>query len=75
VAETPTVTISVRLSRADVKRFRSLAAGRDQGATTMARSWILERLATEETSADDPRALLQRLRSDVEHLTSALGGH
>lgn len=75
VAETPTVTISVRLSRADVKRLRSLAARREQGATTMARSWLLERLATEETSEDDPRAVLERLRSDVEHLASTLGGH
>ncbi len=74
VAETPTVTISVRMSRADVKRLRALAAHRDQGATTMARSWILERLTTEETSGDDPRAVLQRLRSDVEHLASTLGG-
>lgn len=40
----------------------------------MARSWILERLAPEETSEDDPGAVLQRLGSDVEHLASALGG-
>jgi hypothetical protein len=73
VAETPTVTISVRLSRADVGRLRGLAARRGQGSTTLARAWILERLAVEESGEDNPRAVLQRLRADVEHLASALG--
>lgn len=73
VAETPTVTISVRLSRADVGRLRSLAARRGQGSTTLARAWILERLAIEESGENNPQAVLQRLRADVEHLASALG--
>ncbi|MHB1710657.1 MAG: hypothetical protein ACYCV7_04545 [Acidimicrobiales bacterium] len=74
VAETPTVTISVRLTRADVGRLRTLAARRGQGSTTLARSWILERLAVEESGEDKPKAVLERLRADVEHLASALGG-
>jgi len=69
VAETPTVTISVRLSRADVGRLRDLVARRGQGSTTLARAWILERLAVEESGEDNPQAVLQRLRADVEHLT------
>ena len=73
VAETPTVTISIRLSRADVRRLRDLAGRRGQGSTTLARAWILERLAVEESSEDNPQAVLQRLRADVEHLASALG--
>jgi len=72
VTETPTVTISVRLPRGDVARLRALAAKRSQGSTTMARGWILERLAGEESGEDDPRAVLERLRADVEHLASAL---
>ena len=72
VAETPTVTISVRLARADVARLRALATKRSQGSTTLARSWILERLAGEESGEDDPRAMVERLRTDVEQLASAL---
>lgn len=73
VTETPTVTISVRLSRADVGRLRDLASRWGQGSTTLARSWILERLAVEESGEDNPQAVLQRLRTDVEHMASALG--
>ena len=73
VAETPTVTISLRLSRADVGRLRDLASRRGQGSTTLARAWILERLAVEESGEDNPQAVLQRLRADVEHLAVALG--
>lgn len=72
VAETPTVTISVRLARGDVARLRALAIKRSQGSTTLARSWILERLAGEESGEDDPRAIVERLRADVEQLASAL---
>jgi hypothetical protein len=56
-----------------VGRLRSLAARRGQGSTTLARAWILERLAIEESGENNPQAVLQRLRADVEHLASALG--
>lgn len=72
VAETPTVTISVRLARDDIARLRALATKRSQGPTTLARSWILERLAGEESGEDDPRAVVERLRANVEQLASAL---
>ena len=72
VAETPTVTISVRLARGDVVRLRALATKRSKGSTTLARSWILEGLAREESGEDDPRAVVERLRADVEQLASAL---
>lgn len=57
LAETPTVTISVRSACADVARLRALATKMSQGSTTLARSWILERLAEEESGEDDPRAM------------------
>jgi hypothetical protein len=71
-APTPTVSYSVRLSRADVERLRAAAARQGVGATSLARTYILRQLAAEEAAPTDPRAVLERLRQDVADLGTAL---
>ena len=71
-APTPTVSYSVRLSRADVERLRAAAARQGVGATSLARAYILRQLAAEEESTTDPHAVLERLRQDVDDLGNAL---
>ena len=68
----PSVSYSVRLSRADVERLRAAAERHGVGATSLARTYILRELALEDAVSSDPHHIVDRLRRDVDDLAAAL---
>ena len=66
------VMFSLRLNPDELAAVQALAESQGVPASTLARGWIVQRLAVESTGPDDTAAMLDRLETDVRVLRKLL---